>query len=449
MAKLWDKGYELNKKIEKFTVGEDYKLDEKLVFYDAIASIAHATMLKKIGLLNSSELDKLKKTLQGLINEHKQGKFNIQQKDEDVHTAIENYLVAKLGSLGKKIHTARSRNDQVLVDLHLYSKNELLEVKELVLELCKNLAEFAKKHEFMPMPGYTHMQKAMPSSIGLWIMSFTESLLDDLKLLDAIYELNDQCPLGSAAGYGTSMPIDRALVAKLLGFSKVQNNVLYVQNSRGKNEANIVFALSNVMNDLSKLATDLLLFTTSEFDYFKLPDSFCTGSSIMPQKKNYDVLELIRAKASTVNANYFEIISIIGKLPSGYNRDLQLTKKPLIESFEIAKECLKVMILVVGNIGVNNEKLLLTCTPELFATDKANELAVKGTPFREAYQLIAKNLTSLKKPDAVSNIKSKKPMGATGNLGIEKTIVLIKKCSSALKKEKVMFNSVINHNQLT
>jgi len=443
MTKLWDKGHEINKKIEHFTVGEDYKLDEKLVAYDAIASIAHATMLKKIEILKPAELEKLKKALVSLVNKHNQGKFSIKQEDEDVHTAIENYLVTKLGNLGKKIHTARSRNDQVLVDLHLYAKKELLEVKGLVLDLCKNLAEFAKKHEFVPMPGYTHMQKAMPSSIGLWIMSFTESLLDDLELIDAVYELNDQCPLGSGAGYGTSIPIDRTLVAKLLGFNKVQNNVLYVQNSRGKNEANIVFALSNIMNDLSKLATDILLFTMSELDYLKLPEDFCTGSSIMPQKKNLDVMELMRAKSSVVNANYFEIISITSNLPSGYNRDLQLTKKPLMESFEIVKEGLEIMALIIQNMKVNEHKLLESCSSEIFATDKVNELVMKGAPFRNAYIEVAKNIGNVKKVSAVDNIKSKKHTGATGNLGIKEIMLSIKNEEDALKKETFKFNSAV------
>jgi len=434
MAKLWDKGYGINKKIEHFTVGNDFELDEKLVAYDAAGSIAHAMMLKKIGILNQTELKKVIKELKKIIKLHQEGKFHIKPEDEDVHTAIENHLVTKLGSLGKKIHTARSRNDQVLLDLHLYAKKELVEIKESVLNLCETMASFAKKHEFVPMPGYTHMQKAMPSSVGLWIMSFVESLIDDLKILNVAYELNNQCPLGSAAGYGTSFPIDREFVAKVLGFKKVQNNVLYVQNSRGKNEANIVFALSSIMNDLSKLATDMMLFTMSEFDYFKLPDGFYTGSSIMPQKKNFDAMEIMRAKAATINANYFEIISINAKLPSGYNRDFQLTKKPLIESFETTKECLEVMQLVIKNLKVNEAKLKQSCTPEIFATDQANELVMEGIPFRDAYKKVGKELKKINSQDSVKNIKSKKLVGAPGNLGIPKALSEIKEERIKLKK---------------
>ena len=446
--KLWnEKEKGMNKKIEMFTVGNDFELDEKLLVYDVVASIAHAAMLKKIGILKQAEFDKLKKALKQILVEHKAGKFKIKLQDEDVHTAIENYLSKNLGVLGKKIHAARSRNDQVLVDLYLYTKKELLETKSLVLKLCESMAGFAQKHEFTAMPGYTHMQKAMPSSVGLWMMSFVEGLLDSLKLVDSVYKLNNQCPLGSAAGYGTSIPIDRAYTAKLLGFSKVINNALYVQNSRAKHHASSVFTLSLIMNDLRKLATDLLLFTMSEFNYFKLPPGFYTGSSIMPQKKNVDVMELMKAKAASVNAKCFEIISIGAGLPSGFNRDLQLSKASLMDSFEITKQCLEIMDLIVSNLKVSENNLQKACTKELFATDKVNEMVMKGVAFRDAYKKVAQELDKLKgvdKQSLLKNIKAKKHIGAPGSLGIRKAVLTIGKQKQELKRENFKFIATIN-----
>ena len=278
MTKLWDKGYKLNSEIEKFTVGNDYLLDKNMIKWDVYGSIAHAAMLNKIGILSKEEFQELKKCLIQILSLDKKGKFNISPQDEDVHTAIEAYLTKKLGSLGKKIHAARSRNDQVLVDIRLYSKDKILEVQKEVLNLVMALIEIAKKYEFVPMPGYTHSRKAMPSSVGLYFSSFAESLIDSLGILNGAYELNDQCPLGSGAGYGLPLDVDRKYVSDLLGFGKVQNNSLYVQNSRGKIESAIIFALSNIMSDLSRLANDLVIFSMEEFGYFALPDEFCTGS---------------------------------------------------------------------------------------------------------------------------------------------------------------------------
>ena len=333
--KLWQKGYSLNEEVEKFTVGKDFLLDKNLIKYDVYGSIAHAMMLNKIGILTKDELQKLKKSLKEILELNEKNKFEIKPEDEDVHTAIENYLTNKLGALGKKIHTARSRNDQILVDIRLYSKEKMLEVKKMALELASSLAQAAEKYSDIPMPGYTHSRKAMPSSVGLFLGSFAESMMDDLELLEKAYELNDQSPLGGGAAYGLPLDIDRKLVADLLVFKKVQNNVLYVQNSRGKFESAIIFSLSAIMNGLSRLSNDLILFSMEEFGFFSLPDEFCTGSSIMPQKKNPDVFELTRAKSVKVDSNLFLVKNIVAKLQSGYNRDLQLTKEPLIESFEI------------------------------------------------------------------------------------------------------------------
>ncbi|MCK4437380.1 argininosuccinate lyase, partial [bacterium] len=368
--KLWEKGYQLNKEIEKFSVGEDYLLDKELVKADVLGSIAHARMLAGIKVLRQTEFRKLKGALLEILKLNKEGKFIISQEDEDVHTAVENYLTERLGDLGKKIHTARSRNDQVIVDLRLYSKRKLLDIKEAVLRFCQGLLTFCQKNKEVPMPGYTHSRKAMPSSVALWAGAFLESLLDDLILIESAYKINNQCPLGSAASYGVSLNIDRQLTSELLGFEKVQNNVLYVNNSRGKMEAAVLSSLSQVMSDLSKLAEDLILWTREEFGFFTLPDELCPGSSIMPQKKNPAALELIRAKSSAVYSYLFEVMNILNGLPSGYNRDLQLTKEPLMKGLEATESSLRICCLIISRLKVNKENLNEALTPELFATDE-------------------------------------------------------------------------------
>ncbi len=416
--KLWDKGHSLNKEIEKFTVGNDFFIDQNLVKYDIFGSIAHSAMLNKIGILSKNEYEKLRKCLSDIYRLNEKKLFEIKPGDEDAHTAIENYLTKKLGSLGKKIHTARSRNDQVLADIRLYSKDKLLEVQKLALELASALVVLAEKHKDTPMPGYTHSRKAMPSSVGLYFACFAESFADDIEILCGAYHINDQCPLGSGAGYGVPLNIDRKLVSGLLGFEKVQNNVLYAQNSRGKFEMLAISALGSVMNDLSKLSNDLILFSMDEFGFFNLPDEFCTGSSIMPQKKNPDVLELTRAKAAKVDSNLYLVKSILSKLQSGYNRDLQLTKEALVESFEITLSSLKIFILVMKGLKVNWSNCMKGCTPELFAADYAYGLVKNGMPFRDAYRQAAKGIGKIKNINPVRNIKSKNHIGATGNLGL-------------------------------
>jgi len=436
MSKLWDKGNKLNPEIEDFSVGEDYLLDQNLAEADILVNIAYAKMLESIGLLTKADFGKLQKSLKTLYFLNQEGKFKIKKRQEDIHTAVENYLVEKTKSLGEKLHVGKSRNDQVIADLRLYAKDKLLEAGEQVLALSKSLVKFARKHKALPMVGYTHSRKAMPSSVGLWAASFLESLLDDILLLEQAYSLNNQCPLGSAASYGTSLPIERDFLAKLLGFGKVQNNVLYVNNSRGKIESIIIFALSEVMLDLAKLAEDLILFTREEFVYFKLPPDICTGSSIMPQKSNPDVLELIRAKYVEVQAKLFQTLNTLKGLPSGYNRDLQLTKAPLINSFTITVSSLTVMSLVVDKLGVNKVNLEKAFSGEVFAADEATKLACQGTPFREAYQEVAKNLPKLKSTDPYKNIKEKKYLGAPGNLGLEKAEEKIKETQNKILQEK-------------
>ncbi|MBI4440094.1 argininosuccinate lyase [Candidatus Woesearchaeota archaeon] len=392
--KLWKKDFELNREIERFTVGNDYILDFKILPYDLIASEAHARMLERAGILNREELKKLLKGLAEISSLNASGKFRINQEDEDCHTAIENYLTLKLGEVGKKIHTARSRNDQVLAALRLYEKNELDKIRALLKDYQDALRSAIKKYSKVQLPGYTHMQKAMPSSIGMWLGSYCDSVNDDLKLLDSIYGIIDQNPLGSAAGFGVPVfAVDRKFTAKEMGFSRVMGNPMHCQLSRGKFESLIINVMSSVMYDLNKLATDMMLFSMAEFAYVSLPKEFCTGSSIMPQKKNPDVLELIRAKYHVVLGEEFKVKSMIGNLMSGYNRDLQLTKEPLINSIETTKSCLRMMALVLSGLKVNEENCSKAMTPELYATEEAYKLVKKGVPFREAYRKIGEKFS--------------------------------------------------------
>ncbi|MEA3514249.1 MAG: argininosuccinate lyase [Nanoarchaeota archaeon] len=391
--KLWKKNYELDKEIEKFTVGNDYLLDNKLVEYDCIASIAHAKMLKKIGILSGNELDKLIKGLNKIILLHKKGSFMIKPEDEDCHTAIENYLTQKYGNAGKKIHSLRSRNDQVLTALRLYEKNEISEIKKLLGNLKSALSNTADKGKQIHIPGYTHMQKAMPMTIKTWLGCFADSIDDNLKLLDCAYELIDKSPLGSAAGFGIPVfKIDQKMTSELMGFSGYIENPVYAQMSRGKFESIIMNILTQIMHDLNKLSTDLIMFSMSEFGFFSLPDKFCTGSSIMPQKKNPDVLELIRAKYHVVLGDEFKIKSITSNLISGYNRDIQMTKEPLFNSIDTTKNCLKMMCLVLHGLKINKDKCKQACTKEIYATEMAYKLVKKGIPFRDAYKKIAEQI---------------------------------------------------------
>ncbi len=388
--KLWDKGKNVNSQVIDFTVGDDYILDQKLVRYDCIASIAHAKMLGKIGILQKDEVGKLVQTLNEIIELNIQGKFKIKKEQEDCHTAIENYLTEKLGDLGKKIHTARSRNDQVLTALRLYLRDQGKNFRSLMEKLQISISTFIKRDGDVKIPGYTHTRKAMPSSIKLWAGSFIDSMEDNKLLLAAILEILNQSPLGTAAGYGVPLKIDRDFTAKELGFARVQKKSIYVQNSRGKFENSFLHALSQAMFDLNKIAADLILFSMPEFGYFELPDEFCTGSSIMPQKKNPDILELLRAKYHVVSSCELEVRSLVSNLISGYNRDVQLTKAPVMKACAITRESLEIAAQLFDNLSVNRKKCAAAMTEELFATEKVYDLVKQGIPFREAYQQIAR-----------------------------------------------------------
>ncbi|MBN2031359.1 argininosuccinate lyase [bacterium] len=387
--KLWEKGHPLDKKIEAFTVGDDYLLDQKLVPYDCLASIAHVRMLGQIGILQKNEVEKLVRELNRIVELDRKSQFKILKEDEDCHTAIENHLIGELGKLGEKVHTARSRNDQVLTALRLYEKDRLTACRQQLEKLIGVFRRFVKQYGQIQLPGYTHMRKAMVSSIGLWGQGFIDSMKDNVYLIDCAYKLIDQCPLGTGAGYGVPIKIDRPFVARLLKFKRVQKNPIYAQHSRGKFESTLLHSLSQIMIDLNKIATDLVLFSMDEFGYFELPKSFCTGSSIMPQKQNPDVLELIRAKYHLLVAYEMQIKNITGNLISGYHRDFQLTKEPVMKGFEITLESLAMMSLIISKIKVNRENCKKGMTPELFATERVYELVKQGMSFREAYRKIA------------------------------------------------------------
>lgn len=393
MKKLWQKSKtKLNSAVEAFETKNDLLLDQKLVKYDVLGSIAHAKMLHKIGVLAIEDFNKLEKGLNEILNLDKAGKFKLQYGDEDIHTKIENFLTEKYGDVGKKIHTARSRNDQVLTALRLYNKFQLEEIQKHLLALIQSFHKFSKQYGNIPMPGYTHMQKAMPSSISLWAESFKDSLFDDLVLVKSAYKLNNQSPLGSAAGFGMPIELDKQFTAKLLGFDKVQENALYCANCRGKLEAAILASLISVLTTINKFATDLMIFTTSEFGFFDVSDEITTGSSVMPQKKNLDIAELLRSKVHLVLGDYVQIVSLSSNLISGYNRDVQDSKKPLMESLEVTLECLKVTKILLENITPNKEKLKAAMTEDLFATEKALKLVSQGVSFRDAYQQVGKQI---------------------------------------------------------
>ncbi|MBI4701925.1 MAG: argininosuccinate lyase [Deltaproteobacteria bacterium] len=388
---LWDKGYALDETVARFTVQNDPVLDRRLVRYDCRASLVHAEMLARQGLLSAAELDALRQALAEIVRQDEQGAFAIRTADEDVHTAIERFLTERCGEAGRKIHTARSRNDQVLTAIRLYEKHELGAIRQKLASFRGALAELIGRSGDVPLPGYTHMRRAMPASVALWLGCFVESSFDDERLLEATLQLVDQSPLGTAAGFGVPLiDVDRAGTARALGFARVQSNPLYAQLSRGKLESTVVHLCTQILFDLNRLASDLILFGMTELGFVVLPDALCTGSSIMPQKKNPDVLELVRAKYHVVLGEEAKLKGIIGNLMSGYHRDLQLTKEPLFVSIDSTEECLDVMAVVLGSIGIDEQRCRAAMSDELYATERAYALVQQGTPFRDAYRQIGR-----------------------------------------------------------
>jgi len=388
-GKLWDKNIEINKEIERFTVGRDREMDLYLASYDVLGSIAHITMLEQIGLLEKEELTRLTAELKAIYARCKRGEFVIEDGVEDVHSQVELLLTRKLGDIGKKIHSGRSRNDQVLLDVKLFIRHRLKGVVEAVTELFDALQQKSEQYKTVLMPGYTHLQIAMPSSFGLWFGAYAESLTDDMLFLQAAYKQANRNPLGSAAGYGSSFPLNRTLTTRLLGFDSMTYNVVYAQMGRGKTERSVAFALASVAATLSKLAFDACLFNSQNFSFVKLPDSCTTGSSIMPHKKNPDVFELIRAKSNKLQALPEQIILVINNLPSGYFRDLQIIKEVFLPAFDELEDCLRMTTYIIQRMEVNAHILDNPMYDPIFSVEEVNRLAAKGVPFRDAYKQVA------------------------------------------------------------
>ncbi len=386
--KLWEKNTEVNKDIENFTVGKDREMDIYLASHDVMGSMAHIIMLESIGLLTADELSALLAALKDIYQEIQAGKFIIEEGVEDVHSQVELLLTRRLGDVGKKIHSGRSRNDQVLLDLKLFTRTQLREIAEETTDLFHILLRQSEKYKNVLMPGYTHLQIAMPSSFGLWFGAYAESLADDMLFLQAAYKMCNRNPLGSAAGYGSSFPLNRSMTTELLGFDSMNYNVVYAQMGRGKMERNVAFALASIAGTISKLAYDACLYNSQNFGFVKLPDDCTTGSSIMPHKKNPDVFELTRAKCNKIQSLPQQIMMIANNLPSGYFRDLQIIKEIFIPAFEELKDCIRMTSYIMNEIQVNehildDDKYLL-----IFSVEEVNRLAREGVPFRDAYKKV-------------------------------------------------------------
>ena len=392
--KLWEKNFEVNKEIERFTVDRDREMDLYLAKYDVLGSMAHITMLESIGLLGSDELQPLLTELKAIYHTCEKGEFVIEDGVEDVHSQVELMLTRKLGDMGKKIHSGRSRNDQVLVDLKLFTRHELIDVVEGVKVLFDELIQKSNQYKDVLMPGYTHLQIAMPSSFGLWFGAYAESLADDMLFLLAAYRMTNRNPLGSAAGYGSSFPLNRTMTTQLLGFDSMDYNVVYAQMGRGKMERNVAFAMATVAGTLAKMAYDACLFNCQNFQFVKLPKECTTGSSIMPHKKNPDVFELIRAKSNKLQSLPQQIMLIMNNLPVGYFRDLQIIKEVFLPAFDELKDCLQMAAYIINKMTVNEHILDNPMYDPMFSVEEVNRLAANGMPFRDAYKKVGLEIES-------------------------------------------------------
>ena len=432
--KLWEKNTEVNPEIERFTVGRDRELDLLLARYDVLGSLAHSTMLQSIGMLTADEMQSLHSELRTIYGIIEEGKFTIEEGVEDVHSQVELMLTRTLGDTGKKIHSGRSRNDQVLVDLKLFTRHELQEVCTAVKELFDALIEQSEKHKNVLMPGYTHLQVAMPSSFGLWFGAYAESLADDMLFLQAAYRMCNRNPLGSAAGYGSSFPLNRTMTTELLGFDSMNYNVVYAQMGRGKCEKNIAFALATVAGTLAKLAFDACMFNSQNFGFVKLPAECTTGSSIMPHKKNPDVFEILRAKCNRLQALPMDITMIMNNLPSGYFRDLQIIKELFLPAFADIKDCLAMATYIIDRIEVNKEILNDSRYDAMFSVEEVNRLAAAGMPFRDAYKKVGLDI------EAGSFIPDKNIMhtheGSIGNLCNKEICAIMENIYSSMDFKK-------------
>lgn len=386
--KLWDKGYDIDGFTESFTIGKDKELDVMLAKADVLGNMAHLKMLHSIGLITGEELEILEQALKEIFREVEAGNFRIEEGIEDVHSEIEYLLTQKCGEAGKKIHTGRSRNDQVLIDLKLFTRSALVEVLEGVEQLFRLLLAKAEENKEILMPGYTHLQVAMPSSFGMWFSAYAESLADDVLLLKAAYDMVNTNPLGSGAGYGSSVPLNRTMTTRLLGFDDLAYNSVYAQMQRGKMEKNVLFALASVATTLGRMAADICLYSCSNFGFVKLPDKYTTGSSIMPHKKNPDIFELIRAKSNRLQSLPGQMAMICANLTSGYFRDMQLTKEIFLPAFKELNDCLFMTGTVLKEMGLNTDILSDECYNYLFTVEDVNDMVAAGVPFREAYKTI-------------------------------------------------------------
>lgn len=387
-AKLWEKSVHVTEEIDRFTVGHDRELDLYLAKYDVLGSMAHVTMLHSIGLIADEELPVLLRELRAIYQVAESGDFVIEDGIEDVHSQVELMLTRKLGDMGKKIHSGRSRNDQVLVDLKLFTRDKIREVAEAVRDLFAELQLQSERYKNVLMPGYTHLQVAMPSSFGLWFGAYAESLVDDMLLLEAAYRMTNRNPLGSAAGYGSSFPLNRTMTTELLGFDSMDYNVVYAQMGRGKNERNVAFALAGIAGTVAKLAFDACMFNSQNFGFVRLPDECTTGSSIMPHKKNPDVFELIRARCNKLQALPTQVVMIMNNLPCGYFRDLQEIKEVFLPAFDQLLSCLRMATYIVARMRVNEHILDDARYDLMFSVEEVNRLASEGMPFRDAYKKV-------------------------------------------------------------
>lgn len=419
MGKLWEKGYNLDEAIERFTVGRDFLLDRDLITADAVAGVAHVRMLAATQLLHPEEAQALERELRGVARAAVRGEIAINRKDEDCHTVLEAVLTEKLGEAGKKVHTGRSRNDQVTAATRLLTRESLIAITEAGLAVVYRLLDRAGEEEETVMPGRTHLQIAMLSTFGLWLASWAEQLLDDLEILETTARLNNRSPLGSAASYGVPLPLDRELTARLLGFDSIQNNVLAVQHSRGTLDGRIVAALAGISTTLGRMAQDLILFSLPELDYVRLPAELCSGSSIMPQKRNPDVLELLRSRASVVEGWASQCRGVVQGLPSGYNRDLQDTKEPLLRALHTVREELDVALVVVERLEPQRETMSRALNAEVFATDYAYQLVREGVPFRDAYRRAAAEYRHKELPHVEEALRARTATGTPGNLNLQ------------------------------
>jgi len=413
--KLWDKGTGIDKKIESFTIGKDRELDVFLAPFDIMGTIAHSMMLKKVGLLSEDDLNLLLPALKDLYREAKEGNFRIEDEVEDVHSQVELELTRKLGDTGKKVHSGRSRNDQVLLDLKLFTRHKIMEVAASVQELFKTLQNKSEAHKDDLLPGYTHLQVAMPSSFGLWFGAYAESLTDDMQLMLAAWKIVNQNPLGAAAGYGSSFPLDRTMTTRLMGFDDLSYNVVYAQMGRGKTERTVAMAMSSIAGTLSRLAMDACLYMSQNFGFIRLPDDFTTGSSIMPHKKNPDVFELLRARCNKLTDMPQQIACITGNLPSGYFRDMQIIKEIFIPAFDELISCLDIMTLALKHIEVVRDIMDNEMYKYAFSVEEVNRRVLKGTPFRDAYKQVGLEIEAGKFSPDTSRVQHTHE-GSIGNL---------------------------------